>query len=419
MAPTPAEVLERTYREHAGGLHARLTRLCGTGRLELVEACIHEAFAAALERWPVDGVPDAPGAWLYVAARNRALDILRREQRFRETDLDDDGAATVAGGGAPAPRARLRGEVPDDQLAMIFVTCHPRLPLESQVALTLRTLCGLEVRAIAGALLAGEAAVEKRLVRARETLRAEAIALEVPSGADLAARLDAVLAVLYVLFGEGYSAHHGETAVRTDLCAEAIRLAELVCAHPPTAAPRVHALCALMHLQASRLAARTDGDGHLVALADQDRARWDRAAIGRGLAHLAASAEGDELGPYHLEAGIAACHATAPSFAATDWTRIVGYYDRLLALDGSPVVAVNRAIAIGLGRGADHGLAELRRLEREPRLAGSPLLAAAVADLGARAGDAPRARAAYARAIELAANDQERRWLERRLAELG
>ena len=390
------DLLDRLYREHAGGLHARLARLCGPGRLELVEAAVHDAFASALTAWS-SGAPDNPPAWLYTAARNRALDVLRRETRFPSDEVTDQPA--------DPPEPRLAGELPDDLLAMMFVACHPALPLESQVALTLRTLCGLEVPAIAGALLQTEAAVEKRLVRARQELREAGVAFEVDVG-----RLDAVLAVLYVLFAEGYA--------RADLCADAIRLAELLAAHPATSAPRVHALCALFHLQASRLAARV-ADGHLVALADQDRARWDRVAIGRGLAHLAASSRGDELTAYHLEAGIAACHATAPTFAATDWRRIVGYYDRLLALGGSPVVAVNRAIAIGFADGADAGLAALKQLAREPRRAGSPLVDAATADLRARSGDTTRARAAYRRAIELATTDAERRFLERRLSELA
>ena len=407
------DLLDRLYREHAGRLHGALTRLCGAGRMELVEASVHEAFAAALVAWPTSGAPDNPAGWLHTAARNRALDVLRRESRFPADQPDEYAAA------AEPADAHLREELPDDLLAMIFVACHPALPLESQVALTLRTLCGLELPAIARALLQSEAAIDKRLVRARQLLREANVDLEPPGAAARRERLDAVLAVLYLLFSEGYAAHHGESAMRADLCGDAIRLAETLADHPATEDPRVHALCALMHLQASRLAARVDAEGHLVTLADQDRTRWDRRAIGRGLLHLAASAGGDDVSAYHLEAGIAACHATAPSFDDTDWRRIVDYYDQLLALDPSPVVAVNRAIAIGFADGPDAGLSALGKLEREPRLAGSPLVAAAAADLRARAGDLHRARAAYQRAIELASSDQERRWLERRLAELS
>jgi RNA polymerase sigma-70 factor, ECF subfamily len=410
------ELVDRLYRQHAGALIATLARVCGTGRLELVEACVHDAFVEAITRWPADGVPDNPPGWLSTVARNRLLDRLRHETRFR-ADGDDE---TIERSLSEEPaRGRLRGELPDDQLAMMFVACHPSLPVESQVALTLRTLCGLETGAIARALLAADAAVEKRLVRARQLLREQGIGFEVPAASELAARLDAVLAVLYLLFGEGYSAHQGERTVREELCAEAIRLTGLLLAHPPTAAPRVHALAALMLLQASRLRARVGEDGRLVMLVDQDRTRWDRTSIARGLAHLARSASGDELSEYHLEAGIAACHATAPTFVATDWRRVVGYYDQLLALDPSPVVRVNRAIALAYARGPEAGLAELSRLAREPRLRDSPLLAAATADLRARAGHTEHARAAYVRAIELAATEQERQHLVRRLAELA
>jgi RNA polymerase sigma-70 factor (ECF subfamily) len=301
---------------------------------------------------------------------------------------------------------------------MMFVTCHPALPVESQVALTLRTLLGLESGAIARVLLSQDTAIEKRLTRARAELRAADVRLEVPPPAGLAERLDAVLAVIYVLFAAGYSATQGERAIREELCHDALRLVERLLEHPTTDTPRTRALAALMWLQASRLAARVDAAGELVLLADQDRARWDRASIARGLAHLARSAAGDEASAYHFEAGIAACHALAPAFAATDWPRIVGYYDRLLALDPSPMVRVNRAIAVAHARGPAAGLAELDRLAHEPRLRESALLAAATADLRARAGHTEHARAAYARAIALAATEQERHHLSRRMAEL-
>jgi RNA polymerase sigma-70 factor (ECF subfamily) len=416
------ELVDRLYRESAGALTASLTRLLGPAHLDRVESLVHDAFAAAMEAWPASGPPDNPVGWLMTVARRRAIDELRRMQRARAREGDDeveDAPAEPAPAGAPGPH--LRGELADDLLRMMFVACHPSLSLESQVALTLRALCGTAVENLARALLVDAAAMEKRLVRARQTLRAEQVTFDLPPPAELAARTDGVLRALYVLFSEGYSARAGSEPIRAELCHEAIRLVELLLAEPgPLArAPSVHALAALMLLLAARLPARVDAAGELLLLSEQDRARWDGALIARGLVHLAASAEGKELSEYHLEAGIAACHALAPTCAATDWPRIVGYYDRLLELNPSPVIRLNRAIAVGYAEGPEQGLDELARLEREPRLEEYGLLRAARADLHARLGDTPRARAAYQRAIELAATEPQRRLLRRRLAELA
>lgn len=302
---------------------------------------------------------------------------------------------------------------------MVFVACHPGLPLESRVALALRTLCGFDTRAIARALLVEPATVEKRLVRARQRLRELGVTPELPPPAGLGERLDAVMAVIYVLFSGGYSAHGGDRAIREELCAEAIRLASALVVSPLTETPKGHALLALLLLQASRLPARVDAQGRLRSLAEQDRSRWTHSLVARGLAELDRSAAGDAVSELHLEAGIAACHAVAPTFEATDWPRIVAFYDRLLALDPSPVIRVNRAIAVGHADGPASGLRALKQLEDEPRLRSSPLLAAATADLRARAGETDRARRAYERAIDLAANDDERQFLLRRLAELA
>lgn len=417
------ELVDRLYRESAGALTASLTRLFGPAQLDRVESLVHDAFAAAMEAWPVSGPPDNPLGWLMTVARRRAIDELRRmgRARSREADEEVDAAPAEAISAAGASGPHLRGELADDLLRMMFVACHPSLSLESQVALTLRTLCGFEVENLARALLVDEAAMEKRLVRARQTLRAERVAFDLPPPAELAARTDGVLRALYVLFSEGYSARAGLEPIRAELCHEAIRLVELLLAEPsPLArAPAVHALAALMLLLAARLPARVDAGGELLLLSEQDRTRWDGALIARGLAHLAASAEGPEMTEYHLEAGIAACHALAPSCAATDWPRIVGYYDRLLQLNPSPVIRLNRAIAVAFAVGPEQGLDELAQLEREPRLEEYGLLRAARADLHARLGDTPRARAAYQRAIELAATEPERRLLRRRLAELA
>jgi len=422
------EGFDRVYRDSAGALIAALTRLFGPGQLDRVESVAQEAFTIAMERWPDEGVPDHPVAWLLTVARRRAVDELRRMQRARaREDLDADpdaGAGADADADAAvddAVAAALRpGEIADDLHRMMFVACHPSLGLESQLALTLRTLCGFEVENLARALLVDTAAMDRRLVRARQTLRAERVSFDLPPLAELDARTGAVLRALHALFGDGYSARPGAEPVRAELCQEAIRLVELLLAGPgPLAgAPSVHALAALMLLLAARLPARVDA-GEPELLCGQDRALWDPELLSRGLVHLAASAAGDEVSEYHLEAGIAGCHALAPSFAATDWRRIVGHHDWLLELDPSPVIRLNRAIAVGLADGPEAGLAELVPLERLPRLDQYGLLRAVRADLDAHLGDVPHARAAYVRAIRMAATDAERRLLRRRLAELA
>jgi len=300
----------------------------------------------------------------------------------------------------------------------MFVTSHPAQTLESRLALTLRTLCGLEEPEIARALLCDPEALTKRLARARQTLREQQVPFTLPPPAERAARVGSVLRVLYLLFSEGYSAHGGDRQVREELCHEAIRLIGLLL-HAEAPSPSAHALAALMMLQASRLRARTDAQGSLLTLRQQDRARWDRPLIAAGLEHLAASATGDALTDYHLEAGIAACHALAPSFDETDWARIVAYYDQLLVLNDSPVVRLNRAIAIAYAHGPAQGLRELRRIASDPRLRQYHLLGAAEADLHTLSGDIDRARAAYERALAHVGTAPERELLQRRLADLG
>jgi RNA polymerase sigma-70 factor (ECF subfamily) len=413
-------LVDQLYREHAGALVSALTRVYGPANLERVEAIVHETFLTALQSWSREGVPENPAGWLRTVARHRLLDDLRREGRFAGMQpvllaSQDEAAPGPEDMGAAA----LRGELPDDQLQMMFVACHPALPLESQLALTLRTLCGLEVPELARALLATEATIEKRLVRARQRLREEGISFELPGPEALGARLDGVLRVLYLLFNEGYSAHSGERHIREELCQEAIRLVALLVRHSMTDRPRVHALLALMLLQSSRLGARVDEAGNLLTLAEQDRRAWNQELIRQGLEQLATSAEGSEMSEYHLEAGIAACHAVAPRFEDTDWARIVRYYDQLLTLNPSPVIALNRAIAVGYAEGAQRGLDELRRLESVPELRDYGLLHAAAGDLLAGLGDTLRAREAYVQALDLAGTEPERRFLQRKLALLA
>jgi len=403
--------LDELYRIHAPAMTASLARRFGAHRLDVIEAGVQEAFVAAMEQWrdPIT-LPDEPGAWLNTVARRKVLDALRRAAWFAphgERELD-------------ALEAPLSGDPHGDDalLAMMFVCCHPALPVESALALALRTLCGFPIPALCRALYADESAVEKRLARARQTLRDEAVDFELDAEtltpADLESREDAVLRTLYILFLEGYSVHAGAQQVDADLCRAAIQLSELLVTRRPT--PRAHALHALFLLQGSRLAARTDAMGELVPLDRQDRSLWDRSLIALGLEHLAAAATGNTLSSFHLEAGIAAAHALAQSYAATPWRTIVGLYDRLLALAPSPVIAMQRAIAIGQAEGPKAGLRALALVTGDGRLDEDPVLAAAIGQLEAARGDLRAARTAYRRALELAGTEPERRFLADRLA---
>jgi RNA polymerase sigma-70 factor (ECF subfamily) len=412
IAPTDLDAL---YRAHAPAITASLARVFGAWRLDVIEAGVQEAFIAAIRQWrDPTAVPAEPAAWLQTVARRKVIDALRRAAWFApQADRDLDELELEA----PTP-----GDPHGDAalLAMMFVCCHPALPLESALALALRTLCGFPIPALCRALYADEAAVEKRLARARQTLRDEAIDLDLNARtlapADLEAREGAVLRTLYVLFLEGYSAHAGPQQIDADLCGTAIRLSEVLVSGRPT--PRAHALHALFLLQASRLTARTDATGELIPLDRQDRTRWDRELIARGLEHLAAAASGDAVSPFHLEAGIAAAHALARTYAETPWRTIVGLYDRLIALTPSPVIAMQRAIAIGRADGPRAGLRALALVAGDGRLDDDPVLAAAIGQLEAARGDVRAARTAYRRALELAGTEPERRFLSDRLAAL-
>ena len=409
--------LEHAYRRDAGAVTAALARLFGPGNLDLIETAQQDALLRALAVWREGGIPDNPTAWLIKVARNRAIDIIRQNRLHGERH-----AELVVAPRLPEPDwddgVTLRSELDDDQLRMMFVCCDPALSIEAQIVLTLKTLCGMQVAEIARALLTAEPTIAKRLTRAKQALRAAHIGFELPAQDALAARLDTVLMVLYLLFNEGYSAHKGERPVRRELCEEAIRLASLLAQHPLTDRPRVHALLALVLLHGSRLAARLEGNSESATLAEQDRALWDRDSIHRGLVCLAKSADGEDVTRFHLEAGIAACHAVAPTYEQTDWQRIVGLYDQLLTLNPSPVVTLNRAIAVGMHAGPAAGLAELEKIADHPKLKGYFLLPAAFGELHARL-DRPREAARYLRqAYDLAASAADRRFLAKRLAAL-
>ena len=381
--------------------------------IDAAEEVAQEAFAQALDHWPTDGTPDRPGAWLLTTARRRALDRLRRARRAgaRAGALAYEAAL---GAMDESPDAMDAEEIPDDRLRLIFTCCHPGLPADSRVALTLRLVGGLSTPEIARAFLVSEPTIAQRLVRAKRTIRDRGLPYEVPEGAELAARLPAVLAVVYLIFNEGYAAHTGDALVRHDLCQEALRLGHMLAELMPCE-PEVLGLLALMELQASRAATRTDAGGNLVLLADQDRSRWDQTRIARGLAYLDRAGPMERAGPYQLQAAIAACHARAVAWEATNWPRIVAHYRALAEVAPSPVVELNRAVAIGLAEGPEAGLAALDRID------GSALrryhhLPAARADFLRRLERWTEAAAEYRRALALADNARERTFLAARLA---
>jgi RNA polymerase sigma-70 factor (ECF subfamily) len=412
--------VDAAFREEWGRVVAAVIRR--TGDWDLAEECAQDAFARALATWPRDGVPDRPGAWLTTAARNRALDRLRgraaESARLRDLSVTaPDGSVTANDAAAPARRA---GEpenpeddvVPDDRLRLMFTCCHPALPLEARVALTLRTLAGLTTAQIARAFLVDEAAMAQRLVRAKRKIRNAAIPYRVPPAHLLPERTSAVLGVLYLLFNEGYSAA-GDPA-RGRLCDEAVRLARVLAGLMPDE-PEVRGLLALLLLQDSRRAARVDAAGDVVRLADQDRSAWDGAAIAEGTALLDDAFRHRRPGPYQVQAAIAACHATAATAADTDWPQIAGLYAELARLAPSPVVELNRAVAVAKADGPAAGLALADALAADGRLAGYYLLPATRADLLRQLGRDDEARAAYEAALALAPTDAERRYLERQL----
>ena len=396
---------------------ATLARTLGSRHLTIAEDAVQEALLTAMQQWPFRGVPDHPEAWLFRVARNRALDRLRhgRMAADKEPALARE-AATVE---LPSVTPLLREELPavdDDQLGLLFLTCHPALPADARVALALKLAGGFSVGEIARAFLSQESAIAQRLVRAKRLLRDENIGFGMPEPQALAERLDSVVDALYLMFNEGYAATAGDQLIRDDVAWEAIRLARMLAAHPATTCPKVSALLALMLLHAARFPARVDSEGTLFLLREQDRGKWDRAAIAEGLHALDRAAAGATVTALHLEAGIAACHAAASSWDATDWPQIVDLYDELFALTASPVVAVNRAIAVSRIEGPLSGLAALDTIENTTALDRYPLLPAIRAELWREAGDFERAAACYRAALGLARSTPEHRWLTARLS---
>ncbi len=407
-------VVDAAFREEWGRVVATLIRV--TGDWDLAEECTQDAFAMALQRWPADGVPRRPGAWLTTAARNRAIDVLRR-RTVGAAKLREVAALSADPEPSPAYETDHSG-VPDDRLRLIFTCCHPALSLEARVALTLRTLAGLTTAEIARAFLSSEATMAKRLVRAKQKIANAGIPYRVPPANLLPERVPGVLGVLYLLFNEGYSATAGADLIRQGLSAEAIRLARVLDRLMPDE-PEAAGLLALMLMHDARRAARLDADGEIVTLEDQDRGRWDVAEISEGVPLLEAALRRGRPGPYQVQAAIAACHVTAARAADTDWDRIARLYGQLAQFLPTPVVELNRAVAVGMAEGPQAGLALVAALEESGRLAGYHLLPATKADMYRRLGRADDAAACYREAIGLASTDAERRYLSRRLAETG
>jgi RNA polymerase sigma-70 factor (ECF subfamily) len=400
--------VDTVYRAESRRVFATLIRLLGD--FDTAEEALAEAFRAALEQWPRDGLPANPRAWLVSAGRFKAIDGIRRQARFDALDEHAEHAESIADS---APPWWEREEIEDDRLRLIFTCCHPALAAEAQVALTLREVCGLTTEAIAHAFLTPAPTLAQRIVRAKAKIRDARIPYKVPAREELAERLDAVLRVVYLVFNEGYSASSGEALTRHDLSAEAIRLGRLLADLLPE--PEAIGLLALMLLQESRRAARSAPNGDLILLADQDRSRWNRELIAEGCALVEHALASRRFGPYTLQAAIAAVHAEAPSAEATDWAQIVGLYDVLARAEPSPVVELNRAVAVAMRDGPAAGLALIDAILGRGELAEYHLAHSARAELCRRLGRTPDARAAYQRALALARQEPERRFLQRRL----
>lgn len=408
--PALPDLVEALARRRYATMVARLVRALGPRQLELAEDVVQEAFVRALRRWPATGKPRDPEAWLFRVAKNLALDNLRRRS------LGEDIEAELADWGEPVDSpTREPDGVTDDTLRMMFLCAHPSLSADARVPLVLKTVCGFGNAAIASALLSKEATMAQRLTRAKAALAAEDARFEMPSGDLLLARLDGVLASLYLLFNEGYRAHRGDELVRVDLVHEAIRLCTMLTEPQETRRPEVHALLALMLLLGARMPARIDEAGELLTLAQQDRARWDASWIAAGFHHLKLSIGGDRITAYHREARIASLHAVAADYESTDWPAILSDYDKLLALGEDPVVRLNRAVAVAKAQGPAAGLAALDELGDSGPLATYQLRLATRAQLHWELGQLDEARSALRSALDLPSTTPERRLLERRL----
>lgn len=410
------QLADHLFRHEAGKLVSVLTGIFGLDRLQLAEDVVQEALVRALQTWPYYGVPKNPAAWLTQTAKNLALDVVRREKLFSAKQPQIiTFIEQWANECDPQDSTSFDSEIKDRRLQLMFACCHPLIPQESQTALALKTLCGFSPAEIAKAFLTTEAAIAKRLTRARQRIQEARVPFEIPGVDEMPGRLEGVLQTLYLLFNEGYKASSGPRLVREDLCHEAIRLATLLAAHPAGNQPRLHALASLMLLNGARLSSRVDPEGNMLRLQDQDRSSWNRPMIARGLFHLAQSAVGAEISVYHLQAGIAASHCAARDYASTDWRRILELYDRLIEFDDSPVVALNRAVALAEVRGPQAGIEAVTTIENLQSLESYYLLYAVLGEFEARLDHAHAAAAHFRKSLQLAEIKSEQVFLSKRL----
>jgi len=408
-------LVDHFFRHQSGRLVAVLTRVFGLQNLELVEDVVQGALVQALETWKIHGVPEDPAAWMYRVARNKALDLIRHRQLADRLNPEWRGLQTGKSEPVELDRLFLSNEIADSQLRMIFTCCHPELPEESQIALTLKTLCGFTTPEIARALVTTEANVKKRIARAKHKFLDHEVRFEVPDGDALKSRVGPVHTVLYLLFNEGYSSSKPDELIRRDLCEEAIRLCLLLFEHPVSKSEETAALLALMLLHASRFDARLNADGSMLLLEEQNRSLWSRDLLTMGLQYLGQSARGNRVTRYHIEAAIAAEHSLAPSFAETDWQAILQLYDDLNHISPSPIHALNRAIVIAQISGPDAGIAAIRRIEGLETLDDYHLLHATLGELHRRAGRATEACKCFHEAIKCTMSVSEQRLLDRKL----
>ncbi|TLD70872.1 sigma-70 family RNA polymerase sigma factor [Phragmitibacter flavus] len=413
------QLTEHLFRHESGKLVSILTGIFGIERLQMAEDLVQEALIRALQTWPYYGIPQNPAAWLTQTAKHLALDTIRREKTFR--NKQEQIIATVetwsTTSSAPEDAAKFEDEIKDDRLRLMFACCHPLIPQEAQIALALKTLCGFSPAEIAQGFLISEAAIAKRLTRARQHIRELNLPFEIPVGEELTLRLDAVLQILYLLFNEGYKASNGESLMKESLCLEAIQLGTLLATHPATNTPRTHALVALMCLNTARFNSRVDADGNMLLLKDQNRAAWNFEMIERGLTHLGRAATGTQLSEFHLQAGIAACHSTAATYGSTDWPRILSFYDQWVLLNDSPIVALNRAVAICEIRGPQAGIDAIQQIPQHTTLDNYYLTHAMLGEFEARLQNHPAAAKHLRKAIALTEQKSEQAFLNRRLAE--
>jgi RNA polymerase sigma-70 factor (ECF subfamily) len=411
---TPDVLVDHLFRNRAGQMVAYLTRLLGPEHIDLAEEVVQEALLKALQNWPYSGIPQNPAGWLFRVARNAALDAIRHRTLAGEKNVEFAAERIRDVEAAVGDGTHIEDQLRDDELRMVLMCCHPALPRDARVALSLKTVGGFSTREIARAFLSDEPTIAQRLVRAKRQIRESAIAFELPLGDDLALRLDSALEVIYLMFNEGYAAQSGEGLVRQDLCGEALRLGRLL-ATSSVGTPQAHALVALIAFQAARLPARVDSAGELVLLEDQDRTLWDQKLVALGFHHFSQCAEGAHMSAYHVQAAIAAVYAGAQQSTHIDWPAILSLYDRLMEISPSPVVALNRAVAIAKVEGPQAALAALRPLAEDRSLRNYHLLPAVQGRLLLNLGDHEAAADCFRQALERPCSEPEKRFLQRKL----